>query len=589
MAANTYLQVTELDFADIRTNLQTYLSTQSQFKDYDFEGSAMSVLLDVLAYNTHYNAYYLNMIANEMFLDTAQQRDSVVSRAKELGYVPISAIGATADVTLNFTGVAASVPQFTVPKNSKFTTSIDDVTYTYVTSQVEKIDQSATGTFSKTITIKEGEPLTHAWTASASNPVRYVIPNNGVDTTSITVSVQESAADSTVTEFTRATNVNQVFETSPVFFLEEASDKKYELVFGQGGLGKAIKSGNIIKASYLVCSGAATNGANTFSVESISTGLTPTPTATITAVTKNAAGGRSQEGVDSIKFNAPRNFQTQNRAVVANDYQRILLSENPDLQSVISYGGEEATPPAYGKVYIAVKPFDEQFATATRKQAIRESIKTRTPLAIDPVIIDADYVYLIPTISTYYDTTRTTLSLSSVEQMIRNSIDSFASTNLERFGNKLRYSRFVRALDNTSTTILNNDAAIKVQKRFVPNVNVAETVLLSFQNELRPSTVESTEFTYNGFSAYLGDDGAGNATIFRYSDTNVKVTIVDIAGTVNYTTGEIVITNFAPTAYADIQIKVSAKPENFDINSVREQILLMNSSDATINVYGEQG
>jgi hypothetical protein len=589
MAANTYLQVTELDFADIRTNLQTYLSTQSQFKDYDFEGSAMSVLLDVLAYNTHYNAYYLNMIGNEMFLDTAQQRDSVVSRAKELGYVPISAIGATADVTLNFTGVAASVPQFTVPKNSKFTTSIDDVTYTYVTSQVEKIDQSATGTFSKTITIKEGEPLTHAWTASASNPVRYIIPNNGVDTTSITVSVQESAADSTVTEFTRATNVNQVFETSPVFFLEEASDKKYELVFGQGGLGKAIKSGNIIKASYLVCSGDATNGANTFSVESISTGLTPTPTATITAVTKNAAGGRSQEDVDSIKFNAPRNFQTQNRAVVANDYQRILLSENPDLQSVISYGGEEATPPAYGKVYIAVKPFDEQFATATRKQAIRESIKTRTPLAIDPVIIDADYVYLIPTISTYYDTTRTTLSLSSVEQMIRDSIDSFASTNLQRFGNKLRYSRFVRALDNTSTTILNNDAAIKVQKRFVPNVNVAENVLLSFQNELRPSTVESTEFTYNGFSAYLGDDGAGNATIFRYSDANAKVTIVDIAGTVNYTTGEIVITNFAPTAYADIQIKVSAKPENFDINSVREQILLMNSSDATINVYGEQG
>ena len=162
MAANTYLQVTELDFADIRTNLQTYLSTQSQFKDYDFEGSAMSVLLDVLAYNTHYNAYYLNMIGNEMFLDTAQQRDSVVSRAKELGYVPISAIGATADVTLNFTGVAASVPQFTVPKNSKFTTSIDDVTYTYVTPQVEKIDQSAAGTFSKTITIKEGEPLTHS-------------------------------------------------------------------------------------------------------------------------------------------------------------------------------------------------------------------------------------------------------------------------------------------------------------------------------------------------------------------------------------------------------------------------------------------
>lgn len=589
MAANTYLQVTELDFADIRNNLQTYLTSQTQFKDYDFEGSAMSVLLDVMAYNTHYNAYYLNMIGNEMFLDTAQQRDSVVSRAKELGYVPISAVGATADVTLTFTGVSASIPQFTVPKNSKFTTSIDDVTYTYVTTKSEKIDQSAAGTFSKTVTIKEGEPLTHMWTASASNPVRYIIPNTGVDTTSITVIVQESSTDSTETEFTRATNVNQVFDTSPVFFLEESSDSKYELVFGQGGLGRAIISGNIIKASYLVCSGGDTNGANTFSVESISTGLTPSPTATITAVTKAAAGGRGQENVESIKFNAPRNFQTQNRAVVANDYQRILLSENPDLQSVISYGGEEATPPAYGKVYIAVKPYDEQYATSTRKQAIRESIKTRTPLAVDPVIIDADYVYLVPTISTYYDTTRTTLSISGVEQLIRNSIDSFAAANLERFGNKLRYSRFVRALDNTSTTILNNDAAIKVQKRFVPNTNVAENVTLAFQNQLRPSTLESTEFTYGGFSAYLGDDGVGNITIFRYSTDNTKVTIVDIAGTINYTTGEIVITNFAPTAYADIQVKITAKPENFDINSVREQILIMNSADATINVYGEQG
>ena len=252
MAANTYLQVTELDFADIRTNLQTYLSTQSQFKDYDFEGSAMSVLLDVLAYNTHYNAYYLNMIANEMFLDTAQQRDSVVSRAKELGYAPISAIGSQAEVTLNFTGIPTSVPQFTVPKNSKFTTTIDDVTYTYVTPQAESITQDSNNLFTKTVTIKEGEPLTHAWTASASNPVRYIIPNTGVDTTSITVSVQESAADDTITEFTKATNVNQVFSTSPVYFIEEASDEKYEIVFGSGGLGLAIKTGNIIPICFSI-------------------------------------------------------------------------------------------------------------------------------------------------------------------------------------------------------------------------------------------------------------------------------------------------------------------------------------------------
>lgn len=589
MSANTYLQVTELDFEEIRGNLQTYLSTQTQFKDYDFEGSAMSVLLDVLAYNTHYNAYYLNMIGNEMFLDTAQQRDSVVSRAKELGYAPISSIGAQADVTLSFSGVSTSVPQFTIPKNSKFTTSIDDVTYTYVTPQAEKIDQDSNNNFIKTITIKEGEPLTHSWTASSSNPVRYIIPNTGVDTTSISVSVQESADDDTIVEFTRATNVNQVFTTSPVYFLEEASDEKYELIFGTGGLGKAIKAGNIIRASYLVCSGAATNGANTFSVESISTGLTPAPTATVTAVVKKAAGGRAQESVESIKFNAPRNYQTQNRAVVANDYQRILLAENPDLQSVISFGGEEASPPAFGKVYIAVKPFDEQFATSTRKHALRDSIKTRTPLAVDPVIVDADYTHVIPTINTYYDVTRSTLSISGIAEKIRESIDSFASTNLERFGNKLRYSRFVRELDNTSGGfILNNDASIKIQKRFVPDINTAKNVVLAYNNVIRPSSLESTEFTYKGFSSYLGDDGLGNVDVFRYSDARTKVIVVSSIGSINYDTGLVSISGFEPTAYSDIEIKVTVKPENFDITPVREQILLMSSADAVINVFGEQ-
>ena len=228
--ANTYLQVSELDFDDIRKNLKGYLSTQNQFKDYNFEGSAMSVLLDVLSYNTHYNAYYLNMIGNEMFLDTAQQRDSVVSRAKELGYLPVSAIGASANVTVAFSGIANTVSQFTIPKNSKFSTTIDDITYTYVTPEASLVINSA-NTFSKAITIKEGIPLTHKFTVNTSNPVRYILPNKNIDTSSISVSVQESSSDTTTTEFTRATNIKQVYSTSPVFFLEESADEKYEILF----------------------------------------------------------------------------------------------------------------------------------------------------------------------------------------------------------------------------------------------------------------------------------------------------------------------------------------------------------------------
>jgi len=588
MSANTYLQVTELDFGQIRTNLKTYLSSQDQFKDYDFEGSAMAVLLDVLSYNTHYNAYYLNMVANEMFLDTAQQRDSVVSRAKELGYTPVSSIGATAEVQVEFAGLANTVSQFTIPRNSKFTSTVDDVTYTFVTPAANKVLRSTTGKYIKTISITEGEPLSHSWTASASNPVRYIIPNAGVDTTSVTVSVQASATDTTVTEFTRASNITQVFSTTPIYFLEESADQKYEVVFGSGSLGLPVKPGNIVTVKYLVNNGEATNGASKFSVDSINIGETYT-SSSIVSVVSSASGGRPQETVESIKFSAPRNYQTQNRAVVAEDYQRIILNENPDLQSVIAYGGELAVPPINGKVFIAVKPFGERFATTNRKQSIKSSIQSRTPLAIDPVVVDADYTYIIPSVTTYYDLTRSSLTDAAVEQNTRDAITAFATDNLERFGNKFRFSRFIRSLDNTSTgAVLNNDANIKIQKRITPNTDVATLVELNFNNPIRPSTLSSTQFKYNGFDAFLGDDGLGRVSIFRYNDTKQKVDIIVLAGTIDYTSGRILVQNFLPTSYSDQSLNITVTTENLDIIPVREQILLMDSADAKINVVGEQ-
>lgn len=584
-SANSYLQVTELDFEDIRSNLKSYLSTQTQFQDYDFEGSAMAVLLDVLAYNTHYNAYYVNMLANEMFLDTAQQRDSVTSKAKELGYTPVSAIGATANVQLTFTGISNTVAQFTLPKNSKFTTTIDDIQYTYVTPEAQTFVNN-NGNFTKSISIKEGLPLTHRFVVNDNNPQRYVIPNSNVDTTSISVRVQNSLSDTSTTEFTRATNITQVYSTSPVYFLEEAYDGKYEIVFGTGALGKSAINGNVIIVDYLVCNGDETNGASTFAIDTIN--IDPDYTSVSLTTNTTARGGRPQETIDSIKFNAPRNFQTQNRAVIDNDYQRILLAENPDLQSVIAFGGEQADPPVYGKVYIATKPFGEQFTTATRKQQLRESILDRTPLAVDPVMIDADYTYIIATIQTNYDLTRTTDTTSSIEAAIRTAITNFSTNNLERFGNRLRYSRFVRALDNISTgEILNNDATITMQKRFVPNTNAAELVSLNFNNQIRTGSVTSTQFTFNNFACFIDDDGLGNIRIFRYGDNNQKVIVQATAGTINYTTGAIRINQFAPTAYAGIEMRVNASPEKFDIVPVREQILIMNANDAIVNVIGE--
>lgn len=585
-SANSYLQVTELDFEEIRTNLKSYLSTQSQFQDYDFEGSAMAVLLDVLSYNTHYNAYYINMLANEMFLDTAQQRDSVVSHAKLVGYVPVSAIGSTANVQISFSGVANTVAQFSIPKNSKFTTTIDDVQYTYVTPEAFPV-VSNDGVFSRAITIKEGLPLTHRFVVNDANPQRFVLPNENVDISSITVSVQESASDTDTTEFTPATNVTQVFSTSPVFFIEEAYDGKYEILFGSGSLGKSVKNGNIVIVNYLVCNGDLTNGATTFSIDDLSGVTVDYDSATI-STNSNALGGRPPETVDSIKFNAPRFYQTQNRAVIDNDYQRILLAENSDLQSVVAFGGEQAVPPVYGKVFVAVKPFSEQFVTETRKQQLRESILDRVPLAVDPVFIDADYTYLIPSIRTFYNASQTTVSTGQIEENILQAITAFSTNNLERFGNRLRYSRFVRALDNVQNGfILNNDAQIDIQKRFVPNIQRAEKVTLNFNNEIRTGTLTSTQFTLNGFASFIDDDSNGNVRIFRFNESKQKVFISETAGTIDYTTGTVEINAFRPSAYVGIEMKVTATPERFDVIPVREQILIMDRSDATVTLIGE--
>jgi hypothetical protein len=336
-----------------------------------------------------------------------------------------------------------------------------------------------------------------------------------------------------------------------------------------------------------VCNGDATNGATTFSIDDL-TGITePYTTATITTNT-SSLGGRPAETTDSIKFNAPRFYQTQNRAVIDNDYQRILLAENSDLQSVIAFGGELASPPVYGKVYVAVKPFGEEFATANRKQQLRESILNRVPLAIDPVFIDPDYTYLIPSVKVFYNASQTVVSTGEIETQILNSIRDFSTNNLERFGNRLRYSRFVRALDNTQNgSILNTDATINIQKRFVPNTNRAERKTLNFNNPIRVNTLSSTEFTLRGFSTFFDDDGVGNVRIFRFNESKQKVFISENAGTIDYTNGIVVIDAFQPSAFAGIEMKITVIPDGLDVIPIRQQILIMDVNDATVTLVGE--
>ena len=582
--ANTYLNITETDFSDIRTNLESYLSTQSQFQDYDYEGSAMATLLDVLSYNTHYNAFYINMLANEMFLDTAQQRDSVVSRAKELGYLPVSASGASANVTLTFTGVAATVGTFTISANSKFTTTIDDIGYTFVTDK-DFIVVNNSDAFIKEINIIEGEPLQHRFTVSTAAPVKYVLPNADVDTDSIKIRVQESSTDTTQTTYTQATNIVAVTNSSPVFFLQETIDKKYEITFGDGVLGKAVKNNNIVIVDYRVCNSTMTNGANTFSVGSLSTSVNYTSVAL--ALKSKATGGRVQESVDNIKFNAPKNYETQNRAIIAEDYSRILLNENSDLNSVTSFGGEERIPAVYGKVYIATKPLDENFITDDRKSELKLSIKDRTPLALDPVFIDADYLYAIPTINVHYDPKATVRTGDWLTNAAKMATVSFNTNNLNQFKKRFRFSRFSRVMDNVDTSVLSTSVSMIIQKRFTPDTNVAETITLNFKNEIRVNTIDSTLFTYNGFQSFFDDDGLGNINIYRYNEEKVKTNVVANAGTIDYDTGNMVVNNFAPSAYDGIEIKVSVSPVNLDIVPTQETIIVLDTEAATFTSTSE--
>ena len=584
MSANTYLNITEVDFADIKSNLKTYLQSQTQFNDYDFEGSNMSVLLDVLSYNTHYNAFYTNMLANEMFLDTAQQRDSVVSRAKELGYITRSARGASANVTITFTGVSNAISEFALPKNTTFTTSINNRTFTFVTPETNKI-KNISNTFSKAITITEGTPVTQEFTVNDASPVKYVIPNENVDTRSIRVTVKESSVSSANTIYTQATNIRDVNNQSAVYYLQETHDKQYEILFGTGSLGKPVVNGNVIQVEYRVCHGIQTNGANTFSIDNLS--IAPSYTSTNLSVNSVARGGVEIESVDSIKFNAPRNYKIQNRAVVAKDFERIILNENTNLSSVVAFGGEEAIPAVHGKVYIAIKPQGELIPTATLKDEIKNSIKSRTMLGIDPIIIDPTYLYVIPTITTYYDTLKANIGTSAIQALVRDSITNYSTNSLEQFGKKLRYSRFVRDLDNTNDAVLNNEAEFQMQKRFVPSRTSATLVELEFHNAIEKNSITSTTFTFNNFIAQLDDDGLGNIRMFRFNTDKEQVFIDSKAGAIDYTTGKVSLNSFVVSAFDGIEVKVNANPVNKDIVPVREQIIIISSADAVINTQAE--
>ena len=592
----TKLEISELDFDGIKSNLKTFLSQQDEFTDYDFEGSGMSTLLDVLAYNTHYLGYNANMLANEMYLDSADLRSSVVSLAKQVGYTPTSCTSSTA--TINVLVNNASGASLTMSRGTKFTTTVDGQSYSFVNNaDVSITPVSGVYQFSN-LTIYEGSYLNYKYTANTSDiDQRFIIPNDSVDTTTLTVKVQESSSDATTNTYTLATGITGLDSTSKVYFLQEVEGGRFEVYFGDGVTGKAIEDGNIVILDYINGNRDAPNGATTFTLSGTIGGFS---SATITTVS-NASGGTGLESITSIKYNAPRDYSAQDRAVTTEDYKTLVKSLYANAQAVQVYGGEDAETPDYGKVYISIKAKSGSNLTTATKESIVQSLKSYAVASVTPVIIDPETTYITLVVNFKYNSGITTKDVSTLQTNVLTKIASYNNDTLEDFAGMFRYSKLIEAVNDADTSILSNITTVKMYKYFTPTLNSGIKYTLSYNNALyNPHSghnssgggvISSSGFKVNNDSSlnehFLDDDGAGNLRLYYLSGTT-RVYTDTTYGTINYSTGEVVLTSAHITSISNVdgatstQIRVFATPSSNDIVPVRNQVLSIDTSNSTI-------
>jgi len=483
--ANSNVQIADLDFNLIKNNLKTFMQSQTVLQDYNFEGSALSTLLDVLAYNTQYQAYYLNMVANEMFLDTAIQRDSVVSHAKLLDYVPKSAIAPSAVINIAFNNVTN--PSLILPKFTRFISeSIDGVNYNFVTTDSYSVNTvENTATFNA-VTLKQGLPTSVNFAVdSTQNPTyTFQIPDLNVDTTTIQVTIQQSSSNASIQVFNPSTDYLVLDGSSQVYFLQEGQGGRYEIYFGDGILGQQLVDGNIVNITYVVTSGTAAAGANNFVLMSPVSGYADT---TITPVSPATQGG-AQESIASIKYQAPKAYAAQGRAVTNQDYQT-LIQQNKlgfSFDAVSVWGGENNTPPVYGQVFVAVKPTGALTLTEVQKQRlINEVISPNSMITITPQIVDPDYVYLKVTANVLINAKKTNLSATQVQTKIQQAIYAYGQANLNTFNSTFSLSDLILSVQNSDPSIIANEINVQLQKKFNPNLTNSETYKLYFGSPLQ--------------------------------------------------------------------------------------------------------
>ena len=591
----TKLEISQLDFDGIKDNLKTFLSQQDEFVDYDFQGSGMNILLDVLAYNTHYLGYNANMLANEMYLDSADQRSSVVSLAKQVGYTPKSAVSSTATIDVVVNGGSGS--SITMSRGTKFTTTVDGTNYSFVNNadiSISPID----GVYKfSNLDIYEGTYLNYKYTANTTDTdQRFIIPNDNVDTTTLTVKVQESSSDSTTNTYTLATGITALDSTSKVYFLQEVENGRFEVYFGDGVLGQAIADGNIVILDYITCNRDEPNGATSFTLSGTVGGFS---NVTITTV-GNAANGSEPESIKSIKYNAPRDYTSQDRAVTAEDYKVLVKSLYANAQSVQVYGGEDAAVPDYGKVYISIKAKSGSNLTEVTKVGLVQSLKSFAVASVTPVIIDPETTFITLETTFKYDSSLTTKDVSTLQTNVLNAVSNYNDDTLENFTGMFRYSAVGQVIDSADTSILSNITKVKMYKNITPTLSSGLKYTLSFNNAFfNPHSghnsdaggiVSSTGFKINDDSStnehFLDDDGAGNIRVYYLSGTT-RIYTSSSFGTINYTTGEIILTSANITSISNVDgavstvIRVTVTPDSNDIVPVRNQVLEIDTANSS--------
>lgn len=592
MAVN--LNVTELDFDLIKENIKTFLRDQGKYNDYDFEGSGLSVLMDILAYNTHYNAMIAHMALNEAFLDSAQIRGNVVSHAKLLGYVPRSVTASTAhvDILVNNPIGSPIPPTLTLERGTKLVTVVDGEEYPYVVvdSVTQTYDTTNNCFYFQNVPIRQGTFKTIRFRIDEYiDNQRFVIPDEDIDTTTLRVRIKDNDNSSNYSIYTRFTSLQSIGSTSQIYFLQENSGSKYEIYFGDGVLGIKPKSDNIVELEYVYSSASASNGARSFDIVGEIGGNSDITVTTVMA----SAGGADRESVESIRFNSPLTYITQNRAVTADDYKAIIVREYGDIDAISVWGGEDNSPPDYGKVYISVKPKTAATLSSTDKQYIVENIlKGKNVVSITPTMVDPEYTYIALEVFFKYNPNLTDRKLAELESLLSTTTSTYNDDELKRFDGVFRYSKFLRALDAADPSILNSYARVYMFKDVSPSntamnyydLNFASPIYISSGDE---SVMSSTPFLMNGITHYFGDapiENSNNRQIYIYKVVNDKQSIVNAnAGTIYASTGRVVINSFKPDTTDTIRL--TFVPNSNDLAPKRNQLLEISMTNVLI--FGE--